>query len=156
MIVRELLTIARQVELRVARLYEHMSRNFTFNEKLAKLIHNLSLQEVQHADIISEMLKNSDFPDSDIDFNSTEFTSFIDTIDDVEDEVCVKGINPLDAMEIIVHLEKSIAEKFYEKIPTGTKGIDHKIIEKMINASRKHSQEADCFISECKKTGNCK
>ncbi|MHC4870672.1 MAG: ferritin family protein [Planctomycetota bacterium] len=149
MIVRELLTIARQVELRIARLYEHMSRNFENDEKLSKLIHNLSLQEVQHADIIFEMLEKSESPDFELEFNTDEFTTFIDTIDDVEDEVCVKGINSLDAMEIIVHLEKSVAENFYEKIPEDTVGIDKSVITKMIVASRKHAEEAKAFIEEC-------
>lgn len=150
MIVRELLTIARQVELRVARLYEHMARNFRDDKELEQLLQSLSTQEIQHADIIEQMLRESSAPETELLFESQHFTTFIDTIDDVEDEVCVRHIDINAAMEIVTHMEESIAESFYKRIPENTPGISDKVIQQMVLSSQRHAKEGRDFLEKCK------
>ena len=150
MIVRELFTIARQVELRVARLYEHLARNFEDSPELFRLLHALSGQEITHAQYVEEMLRASTDPEGELIFDTAHLTTFLDAIDDIEDEVVSEGVDPLDACEIVLHLEESIAEKFYERIPEGAEGVPDELVERMVSASREHARQVAAFAGRAR------
>jgi rubrerythrin len=146
--VEELLTLARQVELRVGRLYEHMARDFDSDPALVSLLQTLANQEVDHAGIIESAMESLEFPRQRITFDTSLFTSFLDSIDDIEDEVCSEGISATAAREIVAHMESSIAERFYGQIPKETPGIDPALVERMIQTSRAHLRLVREFTHE--------
>jgi rubrerythrin len=153
MTVRELLLMARQVELRVGRLYEHMARVFEQQPELLKLLHTLAQQEQEHARITAEALEASDAPETDLLFDPEVLNHFIDTIDDVEDEVCHRGVDQDGALEILLHMETSVAEKFYERIPEATPGLPERFVNRMVETSRAHVRLIRDFKSRAGRPG---
>jgi rubrerythrin len=141
MIVHELLILARQVENRMARLYEHMARDFEEDPVFAKLLHNLAQQELGHADLVTRMIDALEDDNGEVIFETSYLTNIMDSIDDIEDEVCVRGITSESALEIILHLEATVAERFYLQIPDSVPGIDYKLIKQLANSCNVHAQE---------------
>lgn len=153
MTVRELLSLARRVEIRVGRLYEHMARTFDEDDRMATFLHTLALQEREHAEMVQTALDRLDNPHEDVILEGEVFLGFLDTIDDLEDEVCDKGISVTGACEVMQHLESSVAERFYGRLAEISPSFDPPFVRRMIESSRIHLREVETFRREVESEG---
>lgn len=141
----ELFELARKVELRVAKLYEDMATRLTTQTESGRFFARLAAQEHMHASWVDELMALVE-RDVVIDtLSPKDFTRILSTLEDVHDEVLTDGVNLLDALEIIVHLEGSVAEEFYKYLPEDVPGLPRSTVQRMIKACENHAQAVEDF-----------
>lgn len=147
---KELVRMACEVENRTEQLYREMSLQFKNDEQMCALLLDLADQEAQHAALIHEAMEKAGHPDRDLDGVDVDlFAVFFDTIDDVEDEVRSDGVSIRAALEILVHLERSVAEEFYGAIPRIVQGLPGDFVRVMRDTSREHMHKIEAFRQHC-------
>lgn len=150
MTVGELAKIASSVEIRTEMLYRDMAVQFGQDPKMTRLLLELADQEAEHAALISRAMEHATDPERDMAWlDGSEFGIFFDTLDDVEDELRTDGLSTRAALEIIVHLEKSVAEEFYGAVPRAVEGLPGDFVRVMIESCRVHRAKIEEFRRHC-------
>ncbi len=141
----KLFKIARQMETDLARLYEEMASHFDDQSPVAKFLNMLSQQELTHATWVDEMTSLSN-PDTEIpDLKTEHFERILSTVEDLLLEVSTDEIGENDVVEIVLHLENSTAEHFYESLSGRIPGLPNSAIERMIQSCRDHATATEEF-----------
>ncbi len=135
---RKLFELAREVETRIASLYEDLSGHLAVGSEEAKFFAQMAAQEHMHAAWVDEMAASL-AEDIEIDsIEEEEFRHILNTIEDVHDEVVTDTIDVCGALEIIHHLESSTAEDFYLHFPENIPGIPEKMIQRLAKSCHDH------------------
>ncbi|MHC4887458.1 MAG: ferritin family protein [Planctomycetota bacterium] len=145
----ELLELARQVEYRIADLYQDIAGKFGEESEVAAFFKDMAGQEHIHAAWVDEMLAQADPEYLFEALEQSNFNRILTTIDDVHDEVVTDDIQLADALEILVHMEESTAEEFYLKFPKGIPGLPDSMVRRMVVSCEKHARAVDDFSKQC-------
>ncbi len=150
---RELFDLARQVELRIAKLYEDLAMRFDTDTAPARFFASMGAQEHIHAAWVDAMMAEvaPDFVFTEIE--SAEFATILGSVEDIHDEVLNNPIDLPDALEIIIHLENSAAEDFYLRFPKGIPGLPDELVARMVKSCIDHARNVADFRTECIEAG---
>ncbi len=136
---RELFRLAREVEEKIAHLYEDLLEHLAPESPEARFFAQMAAQEHMHAAWVDEMAAKV-VADVAIDgIETKDFTHILDTIDDVHDEVCNEAIDLCGALEIVLHLEKATAEEFYLRFPETLPGVPEAMVARMARSCMEHA-----------------
>jgi len=149
----KLCELARQTELKVAALYEDTANHLTAGSEEARFFAKLATQEHMHAAWVDELQALLEpgltFPALKI----GDFHAILNTIDDVHDEVLGRGLDIPSTLEIVLHLENSIAEDFYMHFPEDLPPSVQALAARMIESSMNHARMIVEFRQHCLETG---
>jgi rubrerythrin len=136
---RELFRLAREVEEKIARLYEDLLEHLAPGSAEARFFAQMAAQEHMHASWVDEMAAEAvaDVPIEGI--GADDFAHILNTIDDVHDEVMNEEIDLCGALEIVLHLEKSTAEEFYLRFPEKLPGVPETMVSRMARSCMEHA-----------------
>lgn len=136
-----LLPLARDVELRIAQLYKDLALQFAEHPELETFFRRISREEEVHAVWVDAMFKGVPTLHAFPSLDAEDFSVLLSSIEDIHDEVRGEHVGLRGALEILLHLEASMAESFYEAIPEDTPGLAVDVRGRMIEACRKHADE---------------
>lgn len=134
-----LLPLARDVEIRIAALYTDLASHFLDNPDVETFFLKMAKEEEAHAIWVDAMFEN--VPPSHVfsTLDTEDFSNLLASIEDIHDEVREERIGLRGALEILLHIEGSMAESFYEAIPEETPGLSADVRGRMIEACRQHA-----------------
>lgn len=142
---RELFRLAREVEEKIARLYEDLLEQLAPGSPEARFFAQMAAQEHIHAAWVDEMAAEA-VENVEIEgIVPEDFTHILGTIDDVHDEVVNDTVDLCGALEIILHLEKSTAEEFYLHFPEDLPGVPEKMVARMAQSCLDHTKMVNEF-----------
>jgi rubrerythrin len=145
MIASKLFAMARKMETDLAKLYKEMAGQFDQQSEVAGFLNMLSSQELTHATWVDEMAALGD-PLTEIpDLKAEHFERILSTVEDLRLEVSTDEIAESDVVEIVLHLENSTAEHFYESLTGRIPGLPDSAIERMIQSCRDHATATEEF-----------
>ena len=140
---------AREVEERIARLYEDMVAHLEPGSEEARFFARMAAQEHMHAGWVDEMQAAVTEPEREIpNLGEEDFSRILQTVDDVHDEVVSKNIRLDDALEIIIHMENSTAEEFYLHLPESIPGLPPTFVERMARSCLEHVKAVSEFRAQ--------
>ncbi|MFH0911784.1 MAG: hypothetical protein V1918_09810 [Planctomycetota bacterium] len=146
---KDLFDLARQMELKVASIYESMAIRLPPGSREALFYTKMAAQEHIHAAWVDEMEGLVDphflFPD----LSREDFTITLSSIEDFHDEVEHEDLSLPELMEITLHLEGSVAEGFYTRFPSEVPGVPKNLVKRLIRSSVEHAAEVARFRKEC-------
>ncbi len=150
---RQLFDLARETELRVAALYDDLTAHVTPGSDESAFFQHLATEERIHAAWVDEiegaLAEEFSFPD----LSEEDFKTILSTIEDVHDEALNKDLAICDTLEIILHLEESIAEEFYHYFPDDLPDQASALVDRMIRSSRAHADRIAKFREHCMDIG---
>lgn len=134
-----LLPLARDVELRLAALYRDLAAHFVGDLEMETFFLGMAREEEAHAAWVEAMFEAVPAAHGFQTLVSEDFSNLLSGIEDIHDEVREERIGLRDALEILLHMESSMAESFYEAVPEDTPGLSRDIRARMIAACRRHA-----------------
>ena len=149
MTVKELAHLAADVERRTEQLYRDMIPVFRSDGAMVGFLTELAVQEAQHARFVETALQHASHPDRETGVSHDLFTLFFNTIDDVSDEVIERGVDTRGALEIIIHLERSVAEEFYGAMAKHVQGLPNDFAASMRESCITHMHTIESFRAHC-------
>ena len=149
----ELFVTAEKVENGLANLYKIIASHMTDESVEEAFFLKLSGEERLHAveprNLHQQIQSYFEFADLD----PSVFNVMLETIDDVIDEISEQPIDVTGSLEIVLHMEQSAAEKFYQRFPATIPGANPDLVKRLVESCERHAEEVQLYLEHCRETG---